>query len=218
MILVTTTTAEQQEAVKEVQRSLLELGYPGVGVVDGDFGLESQGAVLDFLNRNHLIAPPVIDDMLLAALHAAPKKTQPGRVVLATEQDVATKVDAVKQTGWARFVAKVAAIPSGIAAVVLGTISSIGDAIDKLTPLKVFLQDWLSSVPPLTLIVAATSAVAILSFVIWYQTGRAQNSMTAGYTKGTVKDDNKLDTTPTPMTPTTEDGEEPGGEIYKPPI
>lgn len=213
MIRVTSPTVEEQEAVREVQRSLLELGYPSAGIVDGDFGLETQGAVLDFLNRNHLIAPPVVDDMLLAALKAAPKKSQPERIVLATTKEIAPKVDAVNQTGWARFVAKITAIPAGIVAVFLGIVDNLSDAIEKLSPLKTFLSEWLSGISPLTMVLIASIAVALLSFLIWYQTARAQNSLAEGYTKGTVKDDNKLDTTPTPIT---ENGEE-KGVVYNPP-
>lgn len=190
MIKIVAPALADMQVVETVQRSLLELGYPSAGVVDGDFGWETQGAVLDFMNRNHLAPPPVIDDALLEALKNAPKKARPPSVSQATVSEITPKVAAVNKNSWAKFVAKISAIPAGLATLILGTVSGLGDAIDKLAPLKAFLSEYLGSINPIVMAVSATGIVTVLSFVTWWQTRGAEAALKDGYQRGTVKDDN----------------------------
>ncbi len=182
------------ERIADVQRKLLALGYTGVGEVDGIIGDRTIGAILNFRFRNKLPltvndAPLGIDAQLLAALETAPKQFIPSEQAQATVTEIAPKVAAVQKAWWAKLWAHILAWPMAFISFVGLIIDNMGDAIEKLTPLKSFLSDWLATVPPLTLVLIGTVTVSIVSILIAWQSGKAQAAMVQGYQQGTVHND-----------------------------
>lgn len=186
--------AGSEDAVKKqvmaVQRRLLELGYTGVGIVDGELALSTQGAILNFRNRNGLTLKPAIDDDFITALTTASPIERPDRVLTATFADIKPKVEAAETTWRAKMLAWTLAVPSVVSSVALGIINNLGDAVDKLSPLKFFLSEFLSSVPPLTMVTMIVVAVGLVASLLLWQARRAEGALIDGYKRGTVRNDN----------------------------
>jgi hypothetical protein len=178
------------EQVTNVQHRLLELGYTGTGEVDGKLGWSTQGAILNFRNRNGLPLTPTIDDELIAALLIAAPIERPLRVATATITEIAPKVEAVQKTWFAKMLAWLLTIPSVIASLLLGIVENLGDAVETLSPLKLFLSEFFSSVPPLTMILVIAGAVAVVASLLLWQARRAETALVDGYKRGTVRNDN----------------------------
>lgn len=181
----------QRRIIEGVQRRLLELGYSGGGAADGFMGKRTEGSILNFRNRNGLPLVPVIDDELLAALTVANKVERPIEQTEATVSDIAPKVEAVQKTWWAKAWAWIMGLPAFLGTLFLGIVENLGDAIDKISPLKQFLGEFLSSISPLTMVLMGTTAVTIVSFIIWWQAKGAETALVDGYQRGTVRNDNK---------------------------
>lgn len=62
------------ETLKVVQRRLIEIGYPEVGMVDGRWGTKLRAAVLGFRADHDLPIIATVDEQLLSALMIAPKR------------------------------------------------------------------------------------------------------------------------------------------------
>lgn len=176
--------------VKWVQSRLLELGYTGGGPADGLFEEKTKGAILNFRNRNGLPTVPVIDNQLLARLHTAPPLAVPVEQATATAKEIAPNVVAVKQSLWSRFWAKVLAFPALALTAFFGVVDNLGDAVDKLVPLKTFLSEYLAGIPPLRLILIGSTTVSVVSLVLWWSSGKATKALEDGFRRGTVRNDN----------------------------
>lgn len=178
------------ETVKNVQSRLRELGYYDVGPSDGALGAVSQGALLDFQNRNRLPLQPYVTAELLDALKDAQPKVNPEAQETATIADVSTKVAAVRANWWSKVSGWVLAAPAGAMTVASGVVNSLPDATDKITPVKNFLAD----VPAW----AWAGAIFAIAAVIAWQARSAEKSLVDGFQRGTVKEDhNARDETPT---------------------
>lgn len=182
-----TITATEQAAIGEVadvQKLLLQKGYVEAGPVDGDIAPKgkTEAAILDFRNRNNLPLTPAIDDTLIAALRTADPKVLPIEQVTATAAEIAPKVEAVKQTRWAKFWAKIAAYPSLIGAALLAVAERFDDAVGYLRPLKDFAGD----IPAWAWIGGAGAVAALIA----YNLGRAETAQVESYRSGTMGDDN----------------------------
>lgn len=175
--------------IEAVQRRLIELGYSGVGDVDGLMGKKTEGSILNFRNRNGLPLTTVIDDDLLNALAVANKIELPIEQVTATVTEIAPKVQAVQKTWWAKFWALLLAIPTGLITIIGWVVDGLGDAVAKLSPLKTMLDEILSNMPPITMILVISTIVTIVALLIGYQTHGAQKDMVKGYNEGTVHND-----------------------------
>ncbi len=178
------------ERVKIVQHRLLELGYTDTGIIDGDPGFSTQGAILDFRNRNGLPLTPTVDDDLIAALATADPIKRPLRVSEATVAEIAPKVEAMNRTWWTKTLAWMLTVPSLVTSIAIGIVDHLGDAIDKLSPLKYLLSEYLSSIPPLTLVLVVMLAVAAVAALLWWQSVMAEAALVDGFKRGTVRNDN----------------------------
>lgn len=178
------------ETVKLVQSRLRELGYYDVGPSDGALGAVSQGAVLDFQNRNKLPLQPYITAQLLEALKVAQPKVNPEAQETATVADVSTKVAAVRANWWSKVSGWFLAAPAGVMTLASGIVNSLPDATDKITPVKNFLTD----VPAW----AWAGTIFAVAAVIAWKAQAAESSLVDGYQRGTVKEDHNVrDETPT---------------------
>ena len=185
-----TSQIRDAQKIADVQHRLLELGYVGAGPIDGEMGKKTEATILNFRNRNGLPLVPYIDEELVAALATAPKISLPPAQVTATVKDIAPKVEAVQKTWWAKAWAWILGLPSAVFTVIVGIINSLGDAIERLTPLKDLLGESLTKLPPVTMILVGTTLTTAVSFLIWWQTKRAEDALVDGYQRGTVRNDN----------------------------
>lgn len=179
------------EVRKAAQIKLRSLNYPNVGPATGEGGDKTTAGVLDFQNRNGLDLTGKIDKPTLEALQTAPPKQLPAEQVNATEAEIAPKVEAVKKNALQRLMAKIATWPSIAIAVFFGIINHLGDAINALTPLKLFLHEWLDGIDKLTLITIAATVTALVSGVLWLNSRQTGDAMKVAYQGGTLGDDNK---------------------------
>lgn len=182
-------TLTGENRVKWVQNRLLELGYTDGGPVDGSLNLKTQGTILDFRNRNGLPLVAGIDNDLIAMLFNGPTIELPIEQTTAQTPAIAEKVGAVRETWYARFWSKVLAIPSVIIAAVTGTISSFGDAVTLMQPIKLFLEERLSSISPLTLTAIIGSVTTVLAIILWRKSANTEGALVEGYRIGTLKND-----------------------------
>jgi len=182
------------EIVEAVQLKLRSLGYVGAGPPDGENMEKTQSAILDFRNRNNLPTSTSIDGDLLNGLLEAPPKSISVEQATATEKQIAPNVAAAKSNLWTRFWAKITAIPAIFGAVILGVINNLGDAINLLAPLKLFLSDWLQEVDKITLVAISGFLIATISGILWYSSRSTGNAITKGYRDGTVQNDHTGET------------------------
>lgn len=164
-----------------VQRRLRELGYTEAGETDGDFGQMTKDAVLVFRARNNLPLSTEIDADFEHALQNASPKAIPIEQATAEVAHVAERVEAVNLNWWSRLWAKVLTIPSFSLSVLLLIVQNVGEASDKLVPVRNFLTNVPLWVWPLLII-----PVALL---IGYTTKLTQAALVAGYQQGTVRED-----------------------------
>ncbi len=157
----------------------------------GESGPKTESAILDFRNRNNLPQSPNIDGDLLNSLLIAAPKVLPVLQTTATSAEIAPKIEAVKSNLWTKFVAKVTAVPAVVGGAIVGSIQYLGDAINFITPVKVFLSEWLDGVDKLTLVAVFAAVIALVSGMLWYNSRSADAAMQEGYRGGTLKDDNK---------------------------
>lgn len=183
--------SEFDPAVQAVQQRLLELGYAGVGEADGDLGPQTQGAILNFKNREGLLSPDVfaIDGPFLDRLQVAERIFLPPEQTQATVRDIGPKVASMRQATSAKLVAKVTTWTTVAGTLGVGVVNNLGDAINILTPVKSFLTDWLVSANPLVLVLVALGAILAVSSLLLFKNSQTQASLLAGYRDSTVRND-----------------------------
>jgi hypothetical protein len=133
--------------VMSVQTQLRAKGYYGVGPIDGELTPQgmTESAILNFRNKNGLPLKPTIDKDFLAALAAAPaiEVSDDRKSMTTTEVAQASPelAPVLKTTWWQKATAAAAAAFGGLWTVGSGIVSNLGDAVDKLMPVKQFLGD-----------------------------------------------------------------------------
>ena len=134
--------------IADVQTRLRDLGYYGVGIIDGWITPqgETEAAILDFRNKNGLPLVPSVDDEFLRALANAPARQVSDARATATVSEVEQKVETVNQNWWTRMWAKVLAVPSGIGFIASIVVDNLDTAAGKFASLKSLVSDL--SVPP----------------------------------------------------------------------
>lgn len=178
-----------QDQVKWVQVRLLELGYTDGGPADGILSLKTEGTILDFRNRNGLPLLPSIDQGLIMALVTGPSIELPRSQVEAQTPEIAERVVAVKETWYARFWAKVLAVPSLSIALLMGILDNFGEAVALLAPVRTFLQEGLSTVSPMTLTAVMGLSAGVIAVILWRKAANTESALVTGYRDGTVKND-----------------------------
>lgn len=133
--------------VETVQRKLDSLGYHEVGAVDGIWGGKTAAAIAAYKNDRGLTGDPVIDKMLIASLdrdiaNQWSRPVAPERANV-TAKDIAPKVEAVRQTLWQRFWAKV----TGFGAMIVAAFKGASDYFDSLKEHVQPVMNWFADVP-----------------------------------------------------------------------
>lgn len=141
-----TTTAPSID-VETVQRKLENLGYHEVGGIDGIWGGKTAAAIAAYKNDRGLTGDPVIDRSLVASLdrdiaNQWSRPVAPERANV-TAKDIAPKVEAVRQTLWQRFWAKV----TGFGAMIAAAFKGASDYFDSLKDHVQPVMNWFSDVP-----------------------------------------------------------------------
>jgi hypothetical protein len=133
--------------VETIQRKLEQLGYHEVGAVDGVWGGKTAAAIAAFKNDRGLTGDPVIDKALVAAIDkcVADGWSRPVSVDRAnvTAKDIAPKVEAVRQTLWQRFWAKV----TGFGAMIVAAFKGASDYFESLKEYVQPVMNWFADVP-----------------------------------------------------------------------
>jgi peptidoglycan hydrolase-like protein with peptidoglycan-binding domain len=166
--------------VEILQRKLDRLGYHEVGEIDGRMGGKTKGVITAFMNdrgqkSDGSLTPDVTREVgeALAEGWSRPIADQRAN---ATAKDIAPKVEAVRQTLWQRFWAKVTA---GGAALGL-TGSSLSGYFDSVKEKLGWARSSLSNIPPEVWFLII-GAVALL---VWYSANRATQATVRDYNTG----------------------------------
>lgn len=186
MDLINVTDVPWNATVEGVQRRLLELGYSAIDKVDGKMGRKTEGAILNFENRNGLPLTGKVSDALIAALPVASKIELPLTQTQATVTEIAPRVEAVKTNWWSRMWAKILGIPAAVISIVSAIIDHLDDATGKLSAVKNFLSD----VP----VWAWPALVALVAFIISRTANKTEAAIVDGFQRGTVQADHKAET------------------------
>lgn len=179
-----------EDQVRWVQNRLLELGYTDGGPVDGSLNLKTQGTILDFRNRNQLELQPGIDPILISVLVQGPTIELPVSQVTAETKEIAEKVAAVKVTWYARFWAKLLAVPAGLITVFSAILDNFGNAVSALQPIRNYIEaELVKYMSPFTVTMMFTGAACAVALVLWRKAALAERALVEGYRQGTVKND-----------------------------
>lgn len=140
-------TASPSIDVETVQRKLDMLGYHEVGAVDGVWGGKTAAAIAAYKNDRGLTGDPVIDKPLIASIDKSvadgwSRPVAPERANV-TAKDIAPKVEAVRQTLWQRFWAKV----TGFGAMIVAAFKGASDYFDSLKEYVQPVMNWFADVP-----------------------------------------------------------------------
>ncbi|MPZ58423.1 MAG: hypothetical protein GEU91_18410 [Rhizobiales bacterium] len=169
--------------VKSVQLALLEMGYSSVGEPDGKWGGMTKGGIAAFKNDRKLDGPPVVDDALKAALQAATDEgwTRPIAPERrdATPEELAPKLPEVAASKKAERVGFWASVGGAFATACSALVSSLGDAVEWLSPLKTFAGD----VPWFVWIGGALIGSGVIYYVS-RKSGEAKNAAVTAYQEG----------------------------------
>lgn len=170
--------------VEIVQRKMDRLGYHDVGEPDGKWGGKTKGAITAFLNDRgvDLVVnggpTPAINTAISAALAEGWTRPISERRASATEKDIAPQVEAVKQSLWQRFGAKVAAGIAGLGF----TGSSLSSAFETVRDKLEVVHDGFARIPP-EIWFLIVGGVALL---VWYSANRSTKATVAAYNTGKI--------------------------------
>jgi len=155
-----TVEAYPRPLVLAVQKALWERGYKQVGMLDGEYGRDTRGAIVAF-ELDHGLPPvgkPTAET--LGRILAAPDKPISEVRSEATPADVREAAPEVKSSWFAKLGALVAGLFASLWSAVLGVLGNVDQAKGFLTPVKDFLGDapaWLWF-----------ALVAIVAFAVWW--------------------------------------------------
>jgi predicted chitinase len=169
--------------IEAVQRALRDMGYVKVGEIDGKWGGNTKGAISAFKSDRGLEGPAVINDELKAELQKATedKWKQPISKERkdATTEELAPKlpeVDASKKAERAGFWASITGFIGTAASAI---VSSLGEAVEWLKPIKTLVGD----VPWPVWIGGALIGVALFYYVS-RKAGEAKDASVTAYQEG----------------------------------
>lgn len=187
-----------KETVAMVQRLLLAKGYVDGGPATGELGQKTKDEILTFRARNNLQLIPVIDRELINTLETAPLKALPLEQVTATKEDIAPKVEVIKDADkmqrsawWSNIWAWVTGVPAWLVTLAGFVIQNLDEATEYITPLKTLLFDF-QNINPLVwvaLIAAIATVMGWQAMTISRLSKKIEESTVEGYQRGTVKND-----------------------------
>jgi GH25 family lysozyme M1 (1,4-beta-N-acetylmuramidase)/peptidoglycan hydrolase-like protein with peptidoglycan-binding domain len=168
--------------VEIIQRKLDRLGYHDVGDMDGKWGGKTKGALTAFLNDRGIKAEPAVSPTVTDAISAALAEgwTRPisDKRANATAEDIAPKVEAVRQSLWQRLLAKITGVSTGVVALTTGVGSQFGSVNDHLSPIKQFFADipgW-----------AWFSLIAFAALGVWLSANKTTQATVKDYNTGKI--------------------------------
>ncbi len=162
--------------VRAVQQALWDRGYKQVGMVDGDYGRDTRGAIVAFELDNGLepVGKPTHD--ILARILASPPKPVSEIRAEATPADVRDAVPEAKATWQAQLMALLGMIVSAVTA-------AFGFVVQYITEVRHYVQpavDVLGDVPPW--LYGALLAAGLL--FLWLRTRAANRGQVAAFRSG----------------------------------
>ncbi|MFA7279830.1 MAG: N-acetylmuramidase domain-containing protein [Sterolibacterium sp.] len=165
-----------KEKVLAVQQRLKALGYHEVGSADGRWGSRTRGALLAFKADNDLPLDETMTDEIMAALMSAePREVAPERATI-TPDELAEKSRTASGSRGSKFWAWIMAIPAMIGSAAQGASEYLGDAAEKLGPVR----DVFTSIPGW----AWALGIAGIAVAIWRQANKAEKAMLEDYRAG----------------------------------
>lgn len=177
---------EEKEAdpiLEELQNVLIDMGYFEVGKADGLDGGKTQGAIKAFLTDCHLESYTTFETLLDFAKRRKAsgfmRPVAPARAY-ATVEDIAPKVASVQANKSNRLVGKIMAIPSAVGGAVWGAVSFVPDAYNTASPYINIAKEYVDVIPGWVYLML----IAVLGFVIWRQTNKADNATLADFQTG----------------------------------
>lgn len=170
--------------IEIVQRKLDHLGYHDVGEVDGRWGGKTKGALTAFLNDRgvDIVVNGGLTPAINAAISAALAEgwTRPIAVKRATAkaEDIAPKVEAVRQSLWQRLGAKITGAFGLGAAAVSGVSDNFASVNDKISPVK----DFFTATPGWVWF----ALIALGALVIYLSADKAKRATVTDYNTGKI--------------------------------
>ena len=169
--------------VWQVQSRLKAMNY-GPGILDGGWGGMTAGAIVAFINDRELnlpaptslkmfraVRPKLLVEIAKAEAENFQRPIGPERED-ATAIEIAPKVEPIRETIWSRFLAKLQAIGTGVAALFWGLISWFQDN-ETLGP----IIELVSIIPNWAWIGLVLTAMGIISGLIWRSQRKAEASV-----------------------------------------
>lgn len=177
-------TAITREDIRDVQANLIHLGYPEVGEVDGLIGGKTRGAITAFMNdrvapMQTTVTPEVMEEIAKAKSQHWRRPIAVARA-LATAEEIAPKVEAVKHNRLSRFWSKVLAVPSAAGAAVWGAVDNIPDAHVAASPYILLVREYLGDIPGWVWLLL----IASIGFAIWRTTNKSDAATVSDYQSG----------------------------------
>jgi peptidoglycan hydrolase-like protein with peptidoglycan-binding domain len=175
-------TAQYSLDVEILQRKLVKMNYHEIGDVDGLWGGKTRGAVAAFMNdrgqtTDGNYTPAVTNEINKAVTENWSRPIAPARAN-ATARDLAPKVEAVRQSIWQRFVAKLTGAGAGGVAVVTGVGSQFGAVNDHISPIK----QYFATVPGGVWF----ALIALAAFAVYLSANKSQNATVNDYNTGKI--------------------------------
>jgi peptidoglycan hydrolase-like protein with peptidoglycan-binding domain len=177
-------------AIEILQRKLVGLNYHEIGDADGLWGGKTRGAVTAFMNDRGKspdgltndsgftspAASTVVSNEINGAIAENWSRPIAASRANATAKDIAPKVEAVRQSLWQRFWAKVGA---GFAAIGL-TGSSLSSTFDSVRDKLETVHGYLAKVPPEIWFVT----IGLVAALVWYSASKAASSSVKDFNTG----------------------------------
>jgi len=174
--VATATASYPEPLVHAVQQALWDKGYKQVGMVDGDYGRDTRGAIVAFeLDQGLELVGKPTHEVLARILAAAPKPVSDIRAE-ATEAEVREAVPEAKAT----WQTKIVAFWGFVASAVTGAFGWLSENVAGARQLAQPLLDVLSDVPPWLYV----AVVAIGLAAVWWRARAADHGTVAAFRSG----------------------------------
>ena len=169
--------------IEVVKRKLDSFGYHEFGMLNGEWGGRTVGAIAAYKLDRGLSGPAEIDDVLLADLDKASKEkwTRPiaNARASATAKDLAPKNEVIQATNQNKYVAWFLGIPAAIGGFFKGIFNNTGDAVTYLQPIKDFFG-YASDIP----IEAWLFGLVGVAIFLWLKADKAEKVTVQNYRQG----------------------------------
>lgn len=168
--------------VEATKKRLAALGYNEFGMLNGDWGGRTVGAIAAFKLDRGLNGPAIIDEQLKRELDKAEAEGWHRPIAEArknaTAADIQEVVPAVKQNWWQKLVAYVLGIPAAIVGFFKSMFGEDSDPASYFNVAKRFLGDIPGEVWAL--------GIVVIAGIVLYKAITAQNEIVQAYREGKI--------------------------------